>query len=214
MKSTWAEHNRFVAAASTHKYEDAQQHNSTWHDCIKSPEPEWYDCQERVWAHTKQQLIPKHPGHTTSEIRRMQGDRKVEAVTAQYQKSMAAVEEAGDDQAEEEGRQRGRRIGCTQREDTKEPADTKQESDARVNNRVSAGVAHARREAKTRRDKPCNDIKKLIQEARQPNRKSNATAACMLTRMIESNKVIIQMQQTHQQWRANITRQRKARLAK
>ena len=36
----------------------------------------------------------------------------------------------------------------------------------------------------------------------------------MLTRMIESNKAIRQMQQTHQQWRARIKRQRKAQLAK
>ena len=83
-----------------------------------------------------------------------------------------------------------------------------------MNTRVSAGVAHVRREAKQRRDKPYNDIKKLIQEARQPNRKSKATAARMLTRMIESNKAIRQMQQTHQQWRARIKRQRKAQLAK
>ena len=119
-----------------------------------------------------------HPGQTTSEIRRMQRERKVEAVTAQYQKSMAALEEAGGDQAEEEEDQRGRSISRAQREDTREPAEMSQESETRVNGRVSAGVAQARKEAKKRRDKPYNDIKKLIQEARRPNRKSKATAAC------------------------------------
>ena len=62
---------------------------------------------------------------------------------------------------------------------------------------MSAGVAQARSEAKKQRDKPYNDIKKRIQEARQPNRQSRATAARMLTRMIESNKANRQMQQTH-----------------
>ena len=36
----------------------------------------------------------------------------------------------------------------------------------------------------------------------------------MLTRIIESNKAIRQMQQTHQHWRARIKRQRKTQLAK
>ena len=54
----------------------------------------------------------------------------------------------------------------------------------------------------------------LLQETRQPNRKAKATAACMLTRMIESIKAIRQVQQTHQQWRAIIKRQRKTQLAK
>ena len=36
----------------------------------------------------------------------------------------------------------------------------------------------------------------------------------MITRMIESNKAIMQMQQTHQQGRARVKRQRKAQLAK
>ena len=134
VKSTGAEHIRVVAAASTQNDEDEQQHNSTWYDCIQLPEPEWCDCQEQAWSHTKQQLIAKHPGHTTSEIRRMQRERKVEAVTAQYQKSMAALKEAGDDQAEEEEYQRGRSTNRTQRDDTIEPAETRQESDARVNN--------------------------------------------------------------------------------
>ena len=144
----------------------------------------------------------------------MQRERKVEAVTAQYEKSMAALEAAGDDQAEEEDRQRGRSSDRTQREDTRELADSRQESEARVNNRVPAGVAHARREARKRRETPYNDIKELIQEARQPNRKSKATAARMLTRLIESNNAIRQMQQTRQQRRAKVERQRKTQLAK
>ena len=79
---------------------------------------------------------------------------------------------------------------------------------------MAAGVAQARRGAQKRRDKPYNDIKKLIQEARQPNRRSTATAARMLTRMVKSNKAIRQMRQTYQQHRARARRQRKTQLAK
>ena len=115
---TGAKHIRFTAAASAPKCEDEQRHSSTWHDCKQSPEPEWYNCQEQVWSHvhTKQQLIAKNPGQTPSEIRRMQMERNAEAVTAQYQKSMAALEDAGNDQAEEEEDQRGRNnvINCAQ----------------------------------------------------------------------------------------------------
>ena len=103
LKMTEAEHIRFVAAAAQAD-RDEKLHKDTWHDCIQSPETERYECQEQARSHTKQQLIliTKHPGHTTSQIRRMQRARKVEAVTAQYQKSMAALEEAGDGQAEDE----------------------------------------------------------------------------------------------------------------
>ena len=68
MKPTGAKHIRFVAAASTLKDKDEQQRSSTWYDCRQSPEPEWDDCQEQVWSRTKQQLIARHPGHTTSEM--------------------------------------------------------------------------------------------------------------------------------------------------
>ena len=150
VEPTGAKHIRFVSAASTPKDKDEQQPGSTWHDCIQSPEPEWHDCQEQVWSHAKQQLIARHPRQTTSEIRRMQRERNAEAVTAQYQKSVAALEEAGSDQAEKEEAQRGRGINRAQREDTREQTKMNQESETRVNNRVSAGVAQARREAKRR----------------------------------------------------------------
>ena len=80
----------------------------------------------------------------------MQRERKAEAVTNQYQTSMTALEEAVNDQAEEEESQRGRSINRAQREHTREPAVMSQESEIRVNSRVSAGVAQARREAKKR----------------------------------------------------------------
>ena len=143
----------------------------------------------------------------------MQRERNAEAVAAQHRKSMAALEDAGSDHAEEEEGHMGRNINRTLRKYTREPTETSQESETRVNSRVSAGVAQARREAKKRRDKPYNDIKKLIQEARQLNRKSKATAARMLTRIIESNKTIRQMQQTHHPCRARARRQRKTQLA-
>ena len=76
VKTTGAKHIRFVAAALTLKDEDEQQHSNTWYDCIQSPEPEWYDYQEQVWSHTKQQLTSKHPGQTTSEIRRCHAKRE------------------------------------------------------------------------------------------------------------------------------------------
>ena len=57
----------------------------------------------------------------------------MEAVTVQYQKSMAALEETEGDQAEKNERQRGRSINRTQREDTREPAEMNRESEARVN---------------------------------------------------------------------------------
>ena len=114
-------------------------------------------------------MIAKNPGQTTSEIRRKQRERQVAAITEQHQKSMAALEEAAKDQAEEEESQRGRSTNRAQQKHTRKPAEVSQESEMQVNSRVSAGVAQARREAKKRRDKPYNDIKKLIQEARQPN---------------------------------------------
>ena len=46
---------------------------------------------------------------------------------------MAALEEAGSDQAEEEEGQRGRNINRAQREDTSEPAEINQESETMVN---------------------------------------------------------------------------------
>ena len=134
VKSTGAEHIRFVAASSTQKDQEEQQHNSTWYDCVQSPAPEWYECQEQVWSHTKQQWVAKHPGQTTSEIRRIKREKKVEAVTAQYQKTMAALEEAGSNQSEEEACLRGRSTNHAQREDTRESSEIKQESEARVNN--------------------------------------------------------------------------------
>ena len=86
----------------------------------------------------------------------MQRERKVEAVAAQHQKSLEALEEAGDidSQTEDEECQRGRGIGRTQRETTQEAAGIKQEADATVDNRVAAGVAQARREARKRRERP------------------------------------------------------------
>ena len=47
LKATEAEHIRFIAAAAQ-KDDDEQQHKGTWNDCIQSPEPEWYECQEHA----------------------------------------------------------------------------------------------------------------------------------------------------------------------
>ena len=67
---------------------------------------------------------------------------------------------------------------------------------------------------KHRRDKPFNDIRKLIQEAHQPNRKAKATAARMLARMVESNKTICEVRQTYAKDRARVRRERKTQLGR
>jgi len=99
---TGTKHIRFSAAIGAPEETEEQEHNSTWHECEQSPEPEWHDCQQQGWSHRKQQVIAKNPGQTTSEIRRKQRERQVAAITEQHQKSMAALEEAAKEQAEEE----------------------------------------------------------------------------------------------------------------
>ena len=83
-----------------------------------------------------------------------------------------------------------------------------------LNTRVTAGVGRDRREAKTKREKPFKEMQKMIQSTRQPDRKHRTTAARMLTRMVESNKLIRAAHQQHAQARAKARRERKAVLNK
>ena len=59
-----------------------------------------------------------------------------------------------------------------------------------------------------------NDIKKLIQETRQPNQKAKATAARMLARMVESNKAVREARQTYIKYRARARRERQLQLGR
>ena len=72
-----------------------------------------------------------------------------------------------------------------------------------------AGVARDRREARKKRAKPIKDMIKIIKEARQPNRQHKATAARMLTRMVEGNRAISQVRQAFAAARAKRRRERR-----
>ena len=65
-----------------------------------------------------------------------------------------------------------------------------------------AGVSRDRREAKKRRLKPINTMIDLVKEARKPNRQHKATAARMLTRLVETNRTMQTVRQRMMQIRA------------
>ena len=79
---------------------------------------------------------------------------------------------------------------------------------------MTAGVGRDRREARKKREKPVKEMQRMIQSNRQPDRKHRTTAACMLTRMIESTKLIRVAHQQHAQARARARRERNAILNK
>ena len=75
-------------------------------------------------------------------------------------------------------------------------------SDDEAPTSVVAGVSRDRREAKKRRIKPVNTMIEMIKEARKPNRQHKATAARMLTRLVDSNRVMQAVRQKMTQIRA------------
>ena len=136
------------------------------------------------------------------KIRRAQ--RKQAAINAKLESSRKEVEAAGQERGRTEQRKQPGRQSTS----------VDGETERQVHSRTSAGVSQNRRAAEKRRDKPFNDIKKLIQEARQPNWKAKATAARMLARMVESNRAMREARQPYIKCRANVRRERKIQLGR
>ena len=124
--------------------------------------------------------------------------RKQAAINAKLKDSRDEIEAARQERGRTEQREHPSRQSTSMEE----------EAERQVHSRTTAGVSQDRREAKKRWNKHFNDIKKLIQEACQPNRTATATAARVLARMVESNRTICEVRQTYAKNRARARRGR------
>ena len=155
-----------------------------------------HECESQSRSRAQRRNHERHPDKTVIKIRRAQ--RKQAAINAKLESSRKEVEAAGQERGRTEQRKQPGRQSTS----------VDGETERQVHSRTSAGVSQNRRAAEKRRDKPFNDIKKLIQEARQPNRTATATAARVLARMVESNRTICEVRQTYAKNRARARRGR------
>ena len=214
--------------AKTASQEDDNEPNATqataaanqgyeWHECqdIKEEESEWHECEQQHWGRAKSAAIASNPIKTTSQIRREQRHRALQtAIARRHKQEQAAMAQSDTAHSEDESdrEMRGRQKQQSHHDRYNEV--NKAELEQQLNTRVTAGVGRDRREARKKREKPVKEMQRMIQSNRQPDRKHRTTAACMLTRMIESTKLIRVAHQQHAQARARARRERNAILNK
>ena len=217
--STASKHTQFAAATPT----------EGWHECREQPEPttvfvgtatnqelteRWHDCNQQSWSASQISDHHQYPQLTNSEIHKKKQqaaaqqchavkatlhiaaalDKEMEANTAQT----TAPDTTGEEQAPG---------GDSTEEDAPELLSDSSSGDDRSGEEdtptsVVAGVSRDRREAKKRRIKPVNTMIEMIKEARKPNRQHKATAARMLTKLVDSNRVMQAVRQKMTQIRA------------
>ena len=230
-------HTHFAAVSSVHKDETGTTEEAEWFECSVGDSIEanqapqtadgeavaWHDCTQQKWSHRQQQDHTRHPHLTTSGIRRWKREQAeqhavkdaiavaaaLDAEIAHQSKPSAQVSSQSSDEA---SRSEDSSADSSDESSSDESSEGETNKDSHDPATAVAGVSRDRREAKKRRLKPINTMIDLIKEARKPNRQHKATAARMLTRLVETNRTMQTVRQRMMQVRAKRRRARRSQL--